>query len=414
MKVVDLALRLLFVLLLGAAQLGAQGAADEQAAAIADAVHKLAAIRPANKELPYDVPQAARPLLTQLKHGLRDLILDTINDPASSGVNPTQLTRSVLQKLEAVGVEVGGKDQPEYFGGISGLEIVQPPGHPGLRAATTTLYIPCGADTSLYVLKQAGSQWTVMLAVESNDYAQVNGAQGDFGYGISKPDESGNWFLVTKYVHPWCTSRWHAIHYQVLRPGPSPTKPLVLLNHEVDNVTDQPDRLAVGKRGFTLVNVGGQSLDPAILERIHVHRHSVSVNRVTRVPPIAVIPQDFVAEWVELPLEEARRWSNASAMDRIESWHSRLQRGTGNDYYYSEFEFVQPCNEPPSKWQIGIWIDSKERQDKLPPELFFSVSKRNGIFYMTDISEKRAPGCPGEAYQFHGLPWGLLEKALNE
>jgi hypothetical protein len=414
MKVVDVALRLLFVLVLGAARLGARVAAHEQAAAVADTVHKLAAVRPADVELPYDVPQAAQPLLTQLKHGLRDLILDTISDRASGGVNTTQLTRSVLQKLKSVGVEVGGEDQPEYFGGISGLEIVQPSGHPELRAATTTLNIPCGDDTSLYVLKQVGPRWTVILAVESNDYARVNGAQGDFGYGISAPDESGNWYLVTKYVPPWCTSRWAGIRYQVLRPGSSPAEPMVLLKREHSHVRDERDWLAVGKRGFTLVNVGSQSLDGAILERIHVQRYSVTDNRITRVPPIAVIPQDFVDEWVELPLEEARRWSNASAIDRIESWHSRLQQGTGNDFYFSEFEFVQPCNEPPSKWQIGIRIDSKERQDKLPPELFFTVSNKDRAFYMMDISEKRAPGCPGEAYPVNSLDWGLLEKALNQ
>ncbi len=415
MKPVALMLLLLFVMVLGVTGLGAQGAVPDQAAAVAETVHRLAAIRPPNEEIPTDVPQAARPLLTQLKHELRNLILNTVNDPASRGLNTMQLTQSVLQKLKTAGVQVGGHDQPEYFGGISRLKIVEPSGHPELRGVTTTVHLSCGSDTSLYILRRQASKWAVIISVESNDYPDISGALGDFGYGISEPDESGKWFLVMKYVQPWCTSRWHSIHCRVLRPGPSPTKPVVPLIIHVGNVTDEPNTLTVGKHDFTLVNVGGQSLDGAILTRIHVHRYSVSGDRVTRVPPIAVIPQDFVAEWVELPLEEAMRWSDAPAMSGIESWHSRLQEGTtDNDYYYSEFEFVQPCSQSPNRWQIGLSIDSEKRQDKLPLELFFTVSKRNGAFYMTDISQKRAPGCPGEAHTYYGLPWKLLKEELNK
>jgi hypothetical protein len=191
-----------------------------------------------------------------------------------------------------------------------------------------------------------------------------------------------------------------------------------LLKESDDDRRDESERLAVGEHGFTLANVGIQSLDAGILERLDVHRYSVIGDRVTRVPPIAVIPQDFVDEWIRLPWEEARRWSIPSVVDQLESWHSRLQRGTDNDYrkldYYSQFEFVQPCNQPPTKWQIGISIDSETRQDKLPPELFFSVAKNNDAFSMTDIAPKRAPGCPGESYAVDTLDGSLLEKELNQ
>ncbi len=409
---------LLFATGLGASNLSAQSRALDRATSIVQTVRKLAAVELPDEDLHYNVPAAARPLLTQLKHGLRDLVLSEINDPASRGLNSTQFTQAVLQELKTVGVEVGGRGQPQYFGAISNLEIVQPSKHPELRAVTTTVSIPCGDDTSLYVLKQSGTEWTAVIAIESNDYGQVNGAYGDFGFGISEPDESSNWFLVTKYVPPWCTSRWATIRYRVLRPGRAPAAPEVLLNREDSTIRNEPDTLTVAKHGFTLVNVDGQSLDARILERLSVHRYLVSGNRVIRVPPIAIIPQDFVDEWIDLPQNEARRWSNASAMDRIQSWHSRLQRRAGKDleswYYYSEIEFVQPCNEPPSKWEIGISIDSRKRQDKLPAELFFAVSEKNGDFEMTDITEKRTPGCVGDASPVEGLDWKLLQKVLKE
>jgi len=87
-----------------AADRGAQGAAPEQATAIADTVHKLAAVEPPNKDIPIDVPAAARPLLTQLKHELRDLILSALNDPASRTENAVQPAESIIKKLEVCGL----------------------------------------------------------------------------------------------------------------------------------------------------------------------------------------------------------------------------------------------------------------------------------------------------------------------
>ena len=418
MKTPFMLLPFAFAVILASFNLEAQPSEESQATEIADTVHKLAGIVPADKELPYDVPEPARPLLTQLKHQLRDLVVNTLNDPAFRTADSTQLTGSVASRLRAAGIEVGGEHQPEYFGGIDGINIVQPKGHPDLRAATTTIGVPCGADTSLYIFKRGIPAWIMILAAESNNYAQVDGAQGDFGFDISPPDENGLWFLITKKVPPWCTSNWSAVRYQVLRPGPATDRPIILLNEEGDYRRYEAESLAVREHDFTLTNFGYQMLDGGILERICFHRYSVIGDRVTRVPPIAVLPQDFIDEWINLPWKEARRWSNPSAIDRLELWHSRLQRGTGEDWeklhYYSEIEFVQPCNKPPSKWQIGIPLDSEKRQDKLPQELYFTVAKGNGAFSMTDITPTRPLGCPGKASPVNWPDPSLIEKELNQ
>jgi hypothetical protein len=76
-------------------------------------------------------------------------------------------------------------------------------------------------------------------------------------------------------------------------------------------------------------------------------------------------------------------------------------------------KFVQPCSESLDHWQIGLSIDSQERQDKLPPELFFTVVKSNNAFSMADITLKRPPGCPGEADPVNTLQWSPLDKELD-
>jgi hypothetical protein len=109
------------------------------------------------EDLPYDVPEAARPLLTELKHQLRDLILRTLNAAHKQVVDADQLTAEVFKELEREGVPVGEKKLPksQEYGGILDVKITQPKNNPDLVAATVTLQVPCSEDdTSLYILKR--------------------------------------------------------------------------------------------------------------------------------------------------------------------------------------------------------------------------------------------------------------------
>jgi hypothetical protein len=363
---------------------------------IADTARKLRDV-PLPGFPPTEVPADVRPLLKQFKHQLRDVIAETLRQQKHQTATSERIRSAIAENLRSRGVELS--KESDTYGYIHGLWIEKPAKHPNLLVVLTTLTVPCGEDSSIYVFQRSASRWNLVLAQESNDYPTVAGAQGNLEYAFSPSDESGNWFLVTADVNPWCTSAWQGLHYKVLRPGATPYEPRVILSKHVGvyEGCDEWYKLAASRNEFQVSHYDSQSLDPAILVRIHLERYAVAGDRVTRIPPLALVPQDFLDEWVNLSWEEAARWTEPTKMEEIRTWHKRLHWSQTRPYY-SEFGFVQPCRHGnPSRWQIGLEIDPEHRPGELPEEVFFTVVRKGGIFLLKDISTKRPPGCPGRA-----------------
>jgi hypothetical protein len=345
-----------------------------------------------------NVPEASRPLLTRLKHQLRDLILAIVSSPEGRFASPDELTSMVLARLEAEGVSMGSDDAtveasseledlynfPYY---VSDIHIEQPSGHPELLAVRATLQLTCGDDTSLYVLERSGDRWRLVLAVEKNGYAEVSGAACLFEYDVSPHDECGAWYVVTADIHCWCTSTWQEIRYKVLRPGPSPYEPRVVFSEEHDMfIGEDPNfTLSMEPDGFSLRFMALQSLDMSIIRREHVRRFTIRGDAVKRVPPLAFKPEDFLDEWIDLPWNEASRWVEGAALRSAQRWHERLH---SRKFRPSEFNFIQPCAERPGETQIGLTISKKE--------LFFTIRERDGSYFLRYIGTTRPPGYPGE------------------
>jgi hypothetical protein len=381
--------------------------ASPQATTIVETVRQLRAIEV--PEFPStDVPTPARVLLTQLKHQLRDLIAKTLNDPSKQTLTPGEIRAVILDRLQSEGVElklvkpgiqVGTDVDIDKYGLVQEIRMEHPSGQKELLAAVTTLQIPCGQDSSFYIFQHIDAGWKLILTQEANNYDQINGAQGSFDYAVSPADHAGNWFAVAVDINPWCTSVWQGIRYKVLRVGPTPDEPVVVLSrHEGVNLNFEPAyKLSIGNDGFRLLFGGGQNLDMDLMLRVHVANYAVAGNRATRVPPIALLPQDFLDEWVELPWEEASKWTAAAPRADIQSWHSRVHRSERADYV-SNFAFVQPCGDSKraQKWQIGLKIGVKDRPPGLPDELYFIIVRKVGAFYLQSIDAVRPPGCPGE------------------
>src|SRR5262249_15096787 len=144
------------------------------------------------------VPPGARPLLTALKHQLRDTITDILNtEPAYLDHlrSSKQLEGYLSKQLRHHGVPLM-RDDEEFDDahpyGLVWTSIERPKGHNNLFAVTTTLGIAYGSDTSLYLYKQEGLRWVLILAMETNDYSEVCSAQESLDFEVSPPDEEGN------------------------------------------------------------------------------------------------------------------------------------------------------------------------------------------------------------------------------
>jgi hypothetical protein len=368
------------------------------------------------RNLSGEVPPAAQKLLPQFKAALREVIGRTLSEHSSS--SPETLHKLILADLKKAGIETLNQFQREGyytadgddFGNLYDVTVRQPAGQSDLMAVVTNLTIPCGSDASLNLYRRYGAAWQLILVEESNGYKDISGGQGSFQFAVSPPDAEGNWYVVTTDVNPWCSSNWQQLRYKVLRPGEDANHPAVLLDEHTSVYlgTDVPYKLTLNRQGFELRIVAAQGLDDSILTREHVQNYEVSGNRVKRIPPLALAPEDFLDEWVGMKWEDASAWTSNVDAAKLQKWHDRLSRDS-REKIDTEFDFVQPCKaaEKAAKWQIGLQLEGSGEHNlpgDLPAEVFFTITKRDNAFYVESVDKERPPGCPGNT-----LPRGARE-----
>ncbi len=210
-----------------------------------------------------DIPVAAKPLLTTLKHQLRDLIANRLRFEKRQ-VSTQQLQARAIVDLSDLGLIVDEEgsffDASEVekgysYGDIESITVARPHDCFDLIAVTTTLGVCCGEDTSLYLFKYEDGAWRLDLADEKNDYDRIDVARRLFEFGVSWLDENHDIFVVTASVNSWCSSNWQSITFRVLRPGQEPYEPRVLLSRSQTiylGAADPPYRLEVDDSDFTL------------------------------------------------------------------------------------------------------------------------------------------------------------------
>lgn len=239
-----------------------------------------------------DIPTAARPLLTQLKQQLFILLSETIQSPKNQQKSPVQLQTITLKKLAELGVKTGespNEKPDEYrYGDIYDIKVKRGGENLNLLAATITIGVCCGQDTSLYIFKRIRSRWQLALRQEANDYKDVSGAQGIFHYAISKLDSKQNFFVVTARVTPWCTSAWQGLYYQVLRPSLRPEFPKILLAQKeiIYLGNDLIYKLRLTSNTFSLrfeTKATNQQFESGILSRLRTLKYVVIRNDVKKI-----------------------------------------------------------------------------------------------------------------------------------
>ena len=209
------------------------------------------------------------------------------------------------------------------------------------------------------------------------------------------------------HAPPSCRPASASLRYMILRPGRSADRPHTLFDHRdpLDQKFDPPFDLQAETDWFALTKGKERKLDG---ERgVSISRYEIDGDQVRRIQPLALRPDDFLDEWVQLNWEDAKRWSNESIQQELQSWHSKLN-GYENDS--TEMRFVQPCPSqagPDSRWMINLWIDQKLNPSVNEENLYVFVSERNGIYYVDGISINRPPACPGETPMPKLTDWKL-------
>jgi hypothetical protein len=379
-------LRTLFLIVIAPGVLTAQAPTHQEAssAAVARTLRQMQTIK-LEDDLGYTVPPAAIPLLTQVKHQLRDLFLTTVND-LGAGANAQNVKAAVLGRLQTAGVAVPFTNPNDSFpyGSLVELAVEQPPQHPDLLLFSPRLGIACGDDSPLYLFRKSGNRWRLLIAVESNGYEEVKSALGELQYRVSPPDALGNWFLVYAHDSPWCTSNWNGIHYAVLRPGPDPYAPVKVFTgeHGYYRGSDFGITLRAGADSFRLDVDGSYNIYPDRLVRRHTLNYKVSDNQVTRMNPLAHSPGGFVDEWIAMEWSEAVNFSTKPDRD-AQVWHEKLH----NTNTEKELLFVQLCPGG-KKWQVALTLADNAK-------VIATVAESPTGYLLAGVARTRPPGCAG-------------------
>jgi hypothetical protein len=346
-------------------------------------------------------------LLTDLKHELRDVLSDAVASQRGAGADPKGMSANLLKELRRGGVEVKPQDCHQAYGCIVQLGFQQPSGFPDLLVATTIVTAYCARDASLYLFERKGPGYELALSLESDGYAETTVAQNQLRYAVLSPGESSRWSAVTTYVEAACASSsvWRTIRLRVLRPSGIPDQPEVQLS-EMDEAK-LPDEngysLRAGGDTFTLTYNGPMILDSGIDFRKHVSKYRITESGVARMPPVALLPQDFVDEWIQLPWSQASVWNKSADVARIREWHDRI-RTAKSAAVYSKVDFAQQCGEGANNWQVALAITLAGGIKSLSDDVYFSVSKEDDSYFVTDIRSVRARGCSGESPPVESYP----------
>lgn len=348
-------------------------------------------------EPPEGLPPAKVPsLLRRLNRELRDLVIETLNDHARHAAPSDE---EITEQLRAAGWEEMPNHKWNSYGEIVDIDFDLKPGYePGILLVTTQLWIPCGTsdpDTAVYVFQGRARQWALVLAADADFDALQQSQFGGLQSEISPPDENGHWFLAVAHVPPSCRHVRGYLRYKILRPGRSPDAPVVLLENRapVDAEFEPPFKIRAEEDWFSLTRGKRRKLDGE--SGISIARYEVKDEQVRRIHPLALWPEDFLDEWVQMGWDEASQWSNSSKLSGIQGWHSQL-RALESDS--AEIRVVQPCpkqRDSNDRWMIELWIDRQMNPRVTEEVLYVEASRKQGIFNVEGIQTNRPSGCPG-------------------
>lgn len=212
--------------------------------------------------------------------------------------------------------------------------------HPRI-VVITDLLIQCGRDALLAVFEPGGEGWRERLRWRAPPYASIAAAHGDLRVALSPVAADGRWHAVAAVVAPWCSSAWSTLHYVVLRPGPTPDAPAVLLDRSHSIWLDPDDDVPVASADGVELRFRAASIDLGVHNRVFVHRYRFEGERLARVPPVAESERDFVDEWIVAEPDEAMAWSPPEARERLRALKADFDAARGETL---EFGPLARCN----------------------------------------------------------------------
>lgn len=212
-----------------------------------------------------EVPEGARPILADLKRASRDFLAAELARVDLARAAAEDVDRAVGDTARTAGIRWGAEGSSDTRPGLWSSSITRSGVNPRYLIAGYYFTVPCGNDGGylVYDLRATGGA-ALLLTVGSADYDSIAGAFWQLSFAVPPPGSPQPFFFAATRVEPWCTSALRRLQLLVLRPGPSPETPAILVDETVPVHLKGTYGVAVGA---SLVTLSFSPDDPGKLER---------------------------------------------------------------------------------------------------------------------------------------------------
>ncbi len=307
---------------------------------------KLVKLRPKTDAV-YPLPDPP-PELAELKHQIRDWAEEKITK-LRQDADLAGATSQIDAELSLAKVTRG--DEPD-LGDIEEISLEHTKGDEAwLVLETTVLEGQCTRNTSVYLYVWQRGGWTRRFELEDR-------IEGVGHIEVGMPDAYQRRLVLILGNSIGCASSWQQLSYRIFRIG-SGQQEVLGDGEETFFGFDYQGKL---EPAGALIEFAGEGIEGGFVRR-HVLHYAIEGNVAKRIEPIALLPQDYVEEWIRANRHE---WS----------WR---------------FDLVQHCPGNAERWQVGASQDGDDDST-----LFFFVDDLGDHRYrIQGVSAERQPGCPG-------------------
>ena len=336
-------------------------------------------------------------LLRELNQELKELIIENLNDHPKTSPREEE----ILDQLRAAGWQELPSNKWTAYGEIRKISFDSAGGDPLLLIVSTQLWLPCGSgsadpDSAIYVFRNVSRRWELILSTDSDFDPVGNADEGGLQYKISPRDSSGRWYLAVAQLPPSCGGAENVLRYKVLRPGANADSPTVLIaqRETIALGYDPPFRLEVQDDWFAITEGKDRLLGQG--RGVRILRYAVDNNKIRRIAPLAVYPEDFLDEWARLSWDEARQWVTEGSEGSVKKWHSKFNKLEKD---LSQIQLMQRCSgseDGDGTWLIELVVDSKSDRAMEDKQVYVQVEKKHYTFFVNNIKESPIDGCSGK------------------
>lgn len=349
------------------------------------------------KSIDTEVEPATRKLIHDYKDALANAVSAYFSCELNQDSSADEYERNLAKALDANKPEAPSTEKvPEskvidnIYGSDLKVKVRRPDNFPFLVTVELSFGIECGNDTVLLVYQQFEGNTNEALRWQSDEYAEINGAFGDFmQYAVVPGQDMFDWSIAVAHGHPWCTSRWSGFTLDLLAQQHGTVNPRVLAHRDLGYVRDDVDPVMKPKPdGFELrLEVGSIDLDR--MTRPGIFRYRVAGGKMERVQPVAMDGRDFVDAWAEAEWWEAAGWGAPADSVSLQKAHTELAalRKAERSPTFT-FGPTRGCSGDGKRFQVEL-----DRDPGRP--IYFQIREGTNSFTMLSMGATADAQCSG-------------------